>query len=122
MIKKIVLLVLLPVLVTVAYLFGSDDNFLGVYALSLMIGGLFMTFVTQKPLWSVLSIAISMHWVEMSGMSASFFMFAPFAAMLFFYVTSQNYVRIDYKWLLIGVWTLCYTALVYAVKPYPINN
>ncbi|WP_407441499.1 O-antigen ligase family protein [Fibrobacter sp.] len=122
MIKKIVLLVLLPVLVTVAYLFGSDDNFLGVYALSLMIGGLFMTFVTQKPLWGVLSIAISMHWVEMSGMSASFFMFAPFAALLFFYVTSRDHVRIDRRWLLMGVWTLCYTALVYAVKPYPINN
>lgn len=123
MIKKIFLLVLLPLLVTIAFLIVSDDNYVGAYALMLMIGGLFLTCVTQKPLWGVLFIAVSMHWVEVTGISASFFLFTPFSVLLFFYVASQqDHIRIDRRWLLIAAWTFAYMGLVYVVKPYPINN
>ncbi len=122
MIQKFVVLILLPILITGVYLLESDDNFVGVYALSIMLCGLFLTYFASKPHWGFLFTVIAMHWFQVTGMSASFFLIPVFIFFLFLYVSQKYEVPIDRKWVLLIIWTLGYMGLVFVKKPYPIQS
>lgn len=122
MIKKFVVLILLPILITGVYLLTSDDNFVGVYALSIMLCGLFLTYATARPHWGILLTAVAMHWIEVNGMSISLFLVPVSTFFLFLYISQKSEVPIDKKWLFLVVWAFGYWALVFVKKPYPIQS
>lgn len=118
MIKNFVLLILLPILITAVYLMTSDDNFVGIYALAIMLGGLFLTFMAGKPLCGILLTMIAMHWVQMDGMFVSLYLIFFVILLLFLRVSTNKEIRIDRKWWILAAWTFGYLALVFLIKPY----
>jgi len=122
MIKKFVVLILLPILITAVYLFGSDDNYVGVYALSIMLCGLFLTYFASKPHWGFLLAVVAMHWFQVTGMSATFYLVPVITFFLFLYTSQKSEVPIDKKWIFLILWTFGYMGLVFVKKPYPIQS
>lgn len=118
---KIALLLFLPILLTAFFMLASEKNFVGAFAFIMLILAVCNTVLTTNALIPILFLVVSMHWLQLPGMTYSLFLVPVTIVILLAQFLKLGQAKIDKLWFGMISLFIGYMALLVVVRPYKLG-